>query len=126
MSDVSYDQSPAMMAARGQTYGKRQQQMEAQRAVPMGRAPAEVQAAQAARQAPRPAAPGSFVAPTQRPNEPITAGAPFGAGVGPAGAGIPMLPPSADNVVEELKAIYQRFPNGDLADLIDSTLREGY
>jgi hypothetical protein len=121
MSDTSYDQSPAMMAARGQTYGKRQEQMEAQRAVPMGRSPVEAPVAR-----PRPAAPGSFVAPTQRPNEPITAGAPFGAGVGPAGAGIPMLPPSADNVVEELKAIYQRFPNGDLADLIDSTLREGY
>jgi hypothetical protein len=41
-------------------------------------------------------------------------------------AGIPMLPPNADNVVEELKAIYMRFPNSDLADLIDSTLREGY
>ena len=29
-------------------------------------------------------------------------------------------------VVEELKAIYQRFPNDDLADLLDSFLREGY
>jgi hypothetical protein len=25
-----------------------------------------------------------------------------------------------------LKAIYQRFPNDDLADLLDSFLREGY
>lgn len=124
MSDINYDQSPAMMAARGQTYGKAKQQMDAQRAVPMGRSPVEAQAAQAQR--PRPSAAGSFTAPTARPNEPITAGAPFGAGPGPAAAGIPMLPPSADNVVEELKAIYQRFPNGDLADLIDSTLREGY
>jgi hypothetical protein len=41
-------------------------------------------------------------------------------------AGIPMMPAGTDNVMEELKAIYQMFPNGDLADLIDSTLREGY
>ena len=114
-----------MMAARGQTYGKATQQIEAQRAVPMGRSPVETTAAQAARR-PQPAAPGSLIAPTARPNEPITAGAPFGEGPGPMAAGIPMLPPNADNVVEELKAIYMRFPNSDLADLIDSTLREGY
>ena len=127
MSDVQYNQSPAMMAARGQTYGKRKQQEDAQRAVPMGRAPVEMQAQQAAQvRRPTPNAPGSLTAPTARPNEPITAGAPFGPGNGPVAAGIPMLPPSADNVIEELKAIYQMFPNGDLADLIDSTLREGY
>lgn len=125
MSDTAYNASPAMMAARGQTYGKATQQMEAQRAVPMGRSPVETAAAQASRR-PQPAAPGAFLAPTARPNEPITAGAPFGEGPGPMAAGIPMLPPNADNVVEELKAIYMRFPNSDLADLIDSTLREGY
>jgi hypothetical protein len=58
--------------------------------------------------------------------EPITAGAPFGPGVGPAAAGIPMMPPTGDNVIEELKAIYQAYPNDDLADLLDSFIREGY
>ena len=58
--------------------------------------------------------------------EPITAGAPFGPGVGPAAAGIPMMPPAGDNVIEELKAIYQAYPNDDLADLLDSFIREGY
>ena len=29
-------------------------------------------------------------------------------------------------VIEELKAIYQRFPNDDLADLLDSFIREGF
>jgi len=124
MSDV-YDQSPAMMAARGQTYGKRKEQLDAQRVVPMGRAPTEVQAQQVARR-PQPAAPGSLTAPTTRPMEPITAGAPFGEGPGPMGANIPMLSPNADNVIEELRAIYQMFPNDDLLDLIDSTFREGY
>ena len=122
MSDVNYDQSPAMMAARGQTYGKRKEQMDAQRAVPMGRSP--VEAPQVVR--PRPAAPGSLTGPTARPNEPITAGAPFGPGPGPMGAGIPMMTPGQNNVIEELKSIYQRFPNDDLAHLLDSFIREGY
>jgi len=127
MSDV-YDQSPAMMAARGQvakgqTYGKRKQQEQALQAVPM--APSPTGTPQPVRR-PTPSAPGSLTAPTARPNEPITAGASFGAGPGPMGAGIPMMPSGTDNVIEELKAIYQMFPNGDLADLIDSTLREGY
>ena len=119
MSDVSYDQSPAMMAARGQTYGKRKEQIEAQRAVPMGRAQSEVQARQAARQAPRPAAPGSFLAPTTRPSEPITAGAPFGAGPGPMAAGIPMMS-QQDTTLAELRQIAMMTADDDLFDLLDA------
>ena len=106
---------------KGQTYGEATQQKRRVQAVPTGRAPTE----QAARRA-VPAAPGSLTAPTARPDEPITAGAPFGAGVGPVAAGIPMMNPTGDNVIEELKAIYQRFPNDDLADLLDSFIREGF
>ena len=119
MSDTAYDASPAMMAARGQTYGKRKQQMEAQRAVPMGRSPVETTAAQAARR-PQPAAPGSLVAPTARPNEPITAGAPFGEGPGPMAAGIPMMPTAADDAVRELRAIAQQYRSDELMDLLDA------
>jgi hypothetical protein len=107
---------------RGQTYGEGVAQKRSVQAVPTAAAPTERRAQQVA----RPASPGSLVAPTGRPGEPITAGAPFGAGVGPSGAGIPMMVPAGDNVIEELKAIYQRFPNDDLADLLDSFLREGY
>ena len=110
---------------KGQTYGEATQQKRRVQAVPTGTAPTEQAAQQAARRA-VPAAPGSLTAPTARPMEPITAGAPFGPGVGPAGAGIPMMPPAGDNVLEELKAIYQQFPNDDLADLLDSFIREGY
>jgi hypothetical protein len=59
-------------------------------------------------------------------NAPTEQRAPFGPGVGPAAAGIPIPPPNVDNVIEELKAIYQMYPNDDLADLLDSALREGY
>jgi hypothetical protein len=109
---------------KGQTYGEATQQKKRVQAVPTNTPPTQRQAAQAARAVP--AGPGSLTAPTARPMEPITAGAPFGPGVGPAGAGIPMMPPAGDSVIEELKAIYQRFPNDDLADLLDSFLREGY
>lgn len=118
MSDTAYNASPAMMAARGQTYGKRKQQMEAQRAVPMGRSPVETTAAQAAR--PQPAAPGAFLAPTARPQEPITAGAPFGPGPGPRAAGIPIVPSAADDAVRELRAIAQQYRSDELMDLLDA------
>lgn len=109
----------------GQTYGEATKQRRSVQAVPTGAAPTQQRAQQAARRA-TPAAPGSLTAPTARPLEPITAGARFGPGVGPAAAGIPMMPPAGDNVIEELKAIYQAYPNDDLADLLDSFIREGY
>jgi hypothetical protein len=119
MSDV-YDQSPAMMAARGQvakgqTYGKRKQQEQALQAVPMAPSPTGIP--QPVRR-PRPNAPGSLTAPTARPNEPITAGAPFGAGPGPMGAGIPELGQDEDDALIEMRAIYRMYPSQELADII--------
>ena len=119
MSDV-YDQSPAMMAARGQvakgqTYGKRKQQEQALQAVPM--APSPTGTPQPVRR-PTPSAPGSLTAPTARPNEPITAGASFGAGPGPMGAGIPELGQDEDDALIEMRAIYRMYPSQELADII--------
>jgi hypothetical protein len=103
----------------GQTYGKATQQMEAQRAVPMGSAPTDTPV-----QRPTPGTLGSLTRRTERPSEPITTGASFGAGPGPIASGIPA--PTGDNALEELRAIYQMFPNDDLADLIDSYTRDGF
>lgn len=117
MSDVQAGTNRmAIQAATGQTYGKATEQRNAQRAVPMGTPPTEVQR-------PVPGTLGSLTRPTERPMEPITAGAPFGAGMGPVAAGIPQ--PSGDNALEELRMIFQMFPNDDLADLIDSYSRDG-
>lgn len=110
-----YDRSPAMQAARGQTYGKAKQQMEAQRAVPMARQPTEIMPE---RPRVRPGDLGPFGRPTERPNEPITAGVSVGPGPGPAGAGIPVILDQARGAIEELRAIYEMFPSDDLADLI--------
>ena len=117
MSDVQAGTNRmAIQAATGQTYGKATEQRNAQRAVPMGTPPTEVQR-------PVPGTLGSLTRPTERPMEPITAGANFGAGPSAVGAGIPQ--PTGDNALEELRMIYQMFPNDDLADLIDSYSRDG-
>ena len=117
MSDIQAGTNRvAIQAATGQTYGKATEQMNAQRAVPMGTPPTEVQR-------PVPGTLGSLTRPTERPMEPITAGAPFGAGPSRVGAGIPQA--TGDNALEELRMIYQMFPNDDLADLIDSYTRDG-
>ena len=116
MSDIQAGTNRvAIQAATGQTYGEAGKQIAAQRAVPMGTPPTEVQR-------PVPGTLGSLTRPTERPMEPITAGAPFGAGPSPVGAGIPQ--PAGDNALEELRMIYQMFPNDDLADLIDSYSRD--
>lgn len=110
---------------RNQTYGEATAQEKRVQAMPTGNAPTEVAAQQAARRA-RPMPSGSLTAPTARPMEPITAGANFGAGPNALGAGIPIMPPNTDDVMEELKALLLTNYNDDLADLIDSALREGF
>lgn len=100
----------------GQTYGKATQQMEAQRAVPMGAAPTDV----APRPRPMPGTLGSLTRPTERPSEPITAGAPFGAGPGPIAAGIPTPVSPTASALEELRAIAMMTGNEDLMDLVDA------
>jgi hypothetical protein len=72
------------MTVPGQEYGMAGQQMAAQSAVPMGSAPMP-QIAAPAPQAQAGPMPGSLphLESTQRPNEPVTAGLPFGPGPGP-------------------------------------------
>ena len=124
MSDTAYNEGPAMMAARGQTYGKRKQQEEAQRAVPMRQAPTDVAVQQPTRR-PAPMAPGAFMRPTERPQEPITAGAPFGAGAGPEAAGILPAVPADRDVLSTLQYLNQMYPNSDLQNLIDDLMMGG-
>lgn len=112
----------------GQTYGEATQQARAQAAVPPGSAPATVQAQQmAARQAPAPR-PGAqpFLRASERPNEPITAGADFGVGPNSAQAGVvPRIVP-VDDVMETLRALYAAYPNEELANMISKYGNQGY
>lgn len=116
MSDVQAGTNRvAVQAATGQTYGKATEQMNAQRAVPMGASPTEVQR-------PVPGTIGTLTRGTERPQEPVTAGAPFGAGPGPSMAGIApnTAPPagSKQDLVERVRAIYSMYPNPNLMALM--------
>ena len=103
------------MAARGQTYGKRQEQIQAQRAVPMQQAPTDIAAKQTA---PTPTPVTPLGAPTARPAEPITAGAPFGPGPNMI-PGVPMSEPAMmDDAIREMRAIYEMHPSQELAEII--------
>lgn len=116
----------AKRTARSPQYGAAAEQMRAQEAVPMGSAPADVSAARTARQAPTPQPPGSFIRPSERPTEPITAGADFGAGPNSIQSGVPMAVRTEDPVLDRLRQIYRAYPNEDLADLLDSYIRDGF
>jgi len=121
MSDTPYSnrsdlQNVAAKVATGQTYGMAKQQMDAQRAVPMGKSPVDV----AATQRPVPGTLGSLTRPTERPMEPITAGAPFGAGPSPTAAGIPMPTSASASALDEVRAIASIYGNDDLLDLLDA------
>lgn len=114
------------VAFTGQTYGTATQQAQAQQAVAPGSAPGTVQAQQmAAQQAPRPGA-RPLNRPSERPSEPITAGADFGAGPTSMQAGVmPRLVP-VDETMEQLRVLYQMFPNPDLADMISKYSESQY
>jgi hypothetical protein len=55
--------------------------------------------------------------PTRRPDEPPTAGLPFGPGPGPRG-------PAGNPLLEELRAMYSANPYEDLRELIEDIERE--
>ena len=118
MSDVQAGTNRmAIQAATGQTYGKATEQMNAQRAVPMGASPTEAVPV-------RPGTIGALTRGTERPAEPVTAGATFGAGPGPTMAGIqPNTAPAAgskQDLVERVRAIYSMYPNPNLMALMTS------
>jgi hypothetical protein len=97
-------------AAPGQTYGEAGAQRAAQKAVPMG-----------APQAP-PMQVTPLSAPTERPNEPITAGNPLGAGPGMESLPQPMpmgtAPGSRQDLINQVRYIYSKTPNTALLQLI--------
>lgn len=92
-------------AGPSQQYGQRVQQEDAQRALPLGRAP-QVSGPPGERTAPPdvrvpPGGLGDILRPTDRPDEPLTAGVPFGAGPGPEALNLP--PTLAENDVQHLR-----------------------
>ena len=86
---------------------------DAKKAVPVGPSPVDMQAS-------RPT-PGSLLPldrPTERPAEPITAGANFGPGPNMMQAGIPIRT-QRQVAIDELRAIATINPTDDLLDILD-------
>lgn len=111
------DLRQAPRAATGQEYGKAGAQIAAQRAVPLPAAPpvqgtTPIPASGAAGFA-TPSDTPSLTDPTQRPDEPVEAGMPFGPGPGPEAGPAPM-----SDVEARLRALYAAHPTPELRDLI--------
>lgn len=99
-------------------YGQGERLRAAQQAVPMAGAPTVLQPAGSPGQPPpRWATPDdtpTLTAPTQRPDEPLEAGLPFGPGPGPE-----VLGPAPMNDVEaRLRALYSAYPTTELRELL--------
>lgn len=102
-------------------YGGIKKLADAQKAVPMGASPAAAPQIQR----PVPGAAGPLTRPTERPLEPVTAGANFGAGPNAMAAGIIPTPPAQNDVLEQLAYLNSLYPNRDLENLIDSMTNSG-
>lgn len=110
-------------SAKGKKRGTVTAQREAQKAVPMGAAPDVASAPVAPRRQLPNVSPLS--GPSDRPNEPITAGVDFGPGPSSAQAGIPIAQSASNDARENLIYLNNLYPNSDLADLISSLTPEG-
>jgi len=96
----------------GQTYGDAKAQREAQQAVPTGAPPTDTPGGLMLQQ-PMPGAAG-FARPSERPDEPITAGADFGAGPSSLEAGIRPRVMNFDDTLLRLQALQRAYPNEGL------------
>jgi hypothetical protein len=67
---------------------------------------------------------GAFDRPTEFPDEPLTAGVDFGPGPGSRSLGLPPVA-MGDPVLQELLALYNAYPNDDLANLISAMVERG-
>ena len=96
-----------------QAYGEGVQMQALQASAPMSATPSMPSAMR----------PTPLSAPTERPNEPVTAGAPFGAGAGPEI--LPIPPVMEDQVAQTILSLAAIYPDPDLARLVDRLRTEG-
>lgn len=106
-----------------QQYGRRAQLERAQQQLPVGPPPATALLANepAPPAGPGPGELGDPLRETERPGEPLTAGAALGAGPGPE-----VLPAGDDRAAELLRAMYATFASEDLRELIEELDAEAF
>jgi hypothetical protein len=119
-TDGGPTQSARYMA--GGDYGDGEAMMDLQRSAPMAASPAPQTQAQSASGGQPRAVPTPIHAPTERPNEPVTAGNPGGPGPGPGVLSVPDQP--------YLSSVLQRMADadnsGDAAFMLSLAQRLGY
>lgn len=98
-SDLQNAPRLAPTAQTNQPYGEAGAQLSRQAELPLGRPPSPV----------------PLDSPTSRPNEPVQSGLPIGPGPGPEAAALS----SPDPVEMTIRALYEAFPNRDLAALVE-------
>lgn len=121
-----------MSAAPDQAYGAQTDQMNQQRVAglggqtPLPPAPNVAQSAPQAPQAP-PYAGGAFNAPTNRPGEPVTAGAPIGPGPGPEALNFQPVQPGAGTgqMTQLLQKLSPTDTTGILGQLLQAAQARG-
>lgn len=102
----------APMVAPGGAYGERTDMLNLQSSAPMEAAPST------------PVAPPTpFTAPTQRPDEPVTAGAASGPGPGPE---VLQQQPKAYTLTNVLQQMIGNDPSGEVAAFLDIASRNGW
>lgn len=125
----SMDEKQAARYISGGSYGEGKDLMNIQQSAPMNAAPTT----------PRPAFDASMLPPlpegitplralTQRPDEPITAGAPFGEGPNTTEPIIPLInnfDANEDTVAKTIRATYAQFPSPALGRLVQQLNEEG-
>lgn len=108
----------------GGEYGEGQEMMDLQTSAPMSKAPAPPRpsrsrgAGQIVEEGMRPT---PLFAPTERPDEPITAGAPFGPGPGPSTSG-----PAPASFASTLAKLLPYDSDGSISRLYQTALRRGW
>lgn len=108
-------------AKKGQVYGERKRQEDAQRVVPLPQRPKGPPPPQ---QGPAPVPPGaltSLTSPTELPNEPMTTGLRLGEGAGPEA----LVMPRGDDSLAILREVYSKYPFEDLRRLIERAESRG-
>lgn len=110
----------------GLPYGEGQQMMDIQQSAPMAAAPGIESSRMAMAPGPAAAPPNMvpFDSPSQRPDEPITFGASFGEGPGPAILGLPTLGESS--LIQILEELLPYDQTGEIAELYEEALLRGF
>lgn len=109
--------SQPIRVAPGGAYGDRADMVDLQASAPMAQAAAAPRSMPAVEVTP-------FGAPTQRPDEPVTAGIDLGAGAGSAALG--KQQPPTGSLASVLQKIAGNDPTGDVARLLDVAVSRGW